>query len=199
MMLIEQTTVPAAALPLERFKAHLRLGTGFTDDDAQDALLLAFLGAACAAIEGRTSKALISREFTWTQGAWRDGAREPFPVAPVTEVLAFRLRDRNGTSCDCDPETYRLERDSHAPRLAALGTLLPTIPTGGTAEVDFNAGFGPDWDSVPADLGQAVFLLAAHYHENRHEAGFGEGHMPFGVCALIDRWRRLRLGTGGAA
>ncbi|SIO10851.1 phage conserved hypothetical protein, phiE125 gp8 family [Rhodovulum sp. ES.010] len=199
MMLIEQTTVPPEALPLERFKAHLRLGTGFTDDDAQDSLLRAFLSAAIAAIEARTAKALLLRSFTWTLSAWRDGAREPLPVAPVRAITALRLGDRNGTTCVCDPASYRLERDTHVPRLASVGLTLPTIPTGGTAEVDFDAGFGADWNGLPADLGQAVFLLAAHYHENRHEAGFGDGQMPFGVLALIERWRRLRLGTGGVA
>jgi len=199
MMLIEHTTVPAAALPLERFKAHLRVGTAFVDDGAEDALLEAFLRAALAAIEGRTAKVLFTRGFTWTLCAWRDGTREALPVAPVAALAELRVLDRNGTACICDPASYRLERDTHYPRIAAGGTLLPTIPPGGTAEVDFEAGFGPDWDDVPADLGQAVFLLAAHYHENRHAAGLGDGHMPFGVIALIERWRRLRLTAGGAA
>lgn len=199
MMLIEQTTVPAAALPLDRFKAHLRLGTAFSDDGAEDALLEAFLRAAIAAIEGRTAKALLARGFTWARSTWRDGMREALPVAPVTAIAELRILDRLGTACICEPASYRLERDTHYPRLAAGGTLLPTIPPGGTAEVDFQAGFGPSWDDVPADLGQAVFLLAAHYHENRYEAGLGGGHMPFGVVALIERWRRLRLTAGGAA
>ncbi|TCP42333.1 head-tail connector protein [Rhodovulum marinum] len=198
MMLIEQTTVPATALPLDRFKAHLRLGTGFTEDGAEDALLEAFLRAAMAAIEGRTAKVILTRSFTWGVYNWRDGSRETLPVAPVTRIAELRVVDRHGTVCPCDPSSYRLERDTHFPRLAAAGTLLPSIPPGGTAEVDFDAGFGPSWDSVPPDLGQAVFLLAAHYHENRHEAALGEGHMPFGVLALIERWRRMRLTAGGA-
>ncbi|MCO8146425.1 hypothetical protein NHN26_14455 [Rhodovulum tesquicola] len=199
MMLIEQTTLPAAALPLERFKAHLRLGTGFSDDGAEDALLEAFLRASMAAIEERTAKVLLARSFTWGVNGWRDGAREPLPVAPVTRIAELRVFDRNGTVCVCDPATYRLERDGTYPRLAAVRTCLPTIPQGGGAEVDFDAGFGAEWDSVPADLGQAVFLLAAHYHEHRHEASTGEGHMPFGVAALTERWRRLRVTAGGVA
>ena len=57
MMLIEETAVPLAALPLAEFKAHLRLGTGFADDDIQDPVLESFLRAAMAAIEARTGKA----------------------------------------------------------------------------------------------------------------------------------------------
>ncbi|MBN2906133.1 MAG: hypothetical protein JXJ18_05455 [Rhodobacteraceae bacterium] len=198
MMLIEQTTVPAAALPLERFKEHLRLGTGFADDGAQDALLEALLRAAMAAIEGRTGKVLLSRAFTWNLGAWRDPGRQALPVAPVTAIGALRIVDRLEVATVIAPETYRLERDTHRPRLSAVGTTLPTIPLGGSAEVEFEAGFGADWDGVPADLGQAVFLLAAHYHEHRHEAALGDGGMPFGVMALIERWRTVRILAGGA-
>lgn len=197
-MLIEQTSVPAAALPLAQFKDHLRLGTGFDDDNAQDVLLEAFLRAAIAAVEGRTAKVLLAHRFTWILRAWRHAGCETLPLAPVRAVEQLRLVDRAGAAGVVDPAAYRLERDAHAPCLAGCGGFLPAIPAGGSAEVDFEAGFGPEWDDVPCDLAQAVFLLAAHYHENRHEAATGEGAMPFGVLALTDRWRRLRLTAGGA-
>ena len=63
MMLIEQTGVPTAALPVQEFKDHLRLGTGFADDTVQDALVEAYLRAALAAIEGRIGKALLPAIF----------------------------------------------------------------------------------------------------------------------------------------
>ncbi|MBK1636161.1 head-tail connector protein [Rhodovulum adriaticum] len=198
MMLIEQTTVPTAALPLERFKEHLRLGTGFADDGGQDALLEALLRAAIGAIEGRTGKVLLARGFTWTVMAWRDTGRQALPVAPVTAITELRVLDRQGGVTVMSPETYQLVRDTHRPRLGATATLLPQIPLGGQAEVDFQAGFGAAWAAVPADLAQAVFLLAAHYHEHRHEAALGEGGMPFGVMALLERWRTVRV-LGGAA
>jgi hypothetical protein len=40
--------------------------------------------------------------------------------------------------------------------------------------------------------------LAAGYHENRHERSGATG-MPFGVTALIERWRTVRVLGGGAA
>ena len=63
MVLTEQTAVPTAALPIQEFKDHLRLGTGFADDGVQDALAEGYLRAALAAIEGRIGKALIARDF----------------------------------------------------------------------------------------------------------------------------------------
>ena len=62
-MLTEQTPIPDSALPIEAFKAHLRLGSGFEPDDLQSAVLQSFLRAAIAAIEARTGKALMQRDY----------------------------------------------------------------------------------------------------------------------------------------
>ena len=50
MMLTETGVVTAGALPVEAFKDHLRLGTGFADDGFQDALVETYLRASIAAI-----------------------------------------------------------------------------------------------------------------------------------------------------
>ena len=199
MMLIEENTVPETALPLAEFKAHLRLGTGFSDDDIQDAVLESFLRAAMAAIEARTGKVLIERTFAWTLHAWRDPYGQALPVAPVGEVLSVELSDARGGAEVLEPALYRLEQDMQRPRLRPAAMLLPTIPTGGQAEVRFRAGFAATWGGLPADLGQAVLLLAAHYYEYRHETSLGGGCMPFGVTSLIERYRTVRLFSGGQA
>ena len=67
MMLIEETAVPSEALPVDAFKAHLRLGTGFSEDTLQEPVLESFLRAAMSAIEARTGKILIERDFSWME------------------------------------------------------------------------------------------------------------------------------------
>ena len=196
MMLSEVTAVPQAVLPVAEFKDHLRLGTGFADDGAQDALVASYLRAALAAIEGRIGKALLARDFLWSVTGWRWPDAQAFPVSPVSAVIAVTTRDRAGVADVIDPARYRLEEDLHRPRLVATGALLPGIPVGGKVEIVFTGGFGPAWADVPVDLAQAVFLLAADYHENRHESGMGSA-MPFGVMALIERWRTVRVLGGG--
>lgn len=196
-MLTELTGVPEGALPVADFRAHLRLGTGFGDDGVQDALVGSYLRAAMAAVEGRTGKALIARNFRLTLPDWRDAEGQEMPVAPVTVILAVVLTDLSGQPATVDPARYRLVADTHRPRLTGAGWLLPDVPAGGSVAVDFTAGFGAAWGEVPADLRQAVFLLAAHYHEQRHQLEQGESAMPFGVMALIARWRSPRL-LGGA-
>jgi uncharacterized phiE125 gp8 family phage protein len=199
MMLTELTGVPEGALPLAEMREHLRLGTGFADDGVQDALVLAYLRSALAAIEGRIGKALIARRFRWTVGAWRDAGGQALPLAPVSAVVSVTLVRGDGAPVAVEPARWRLVADQHRPRLVPAGACLPAIPAGGVAEVVFDAGFGPAWGDVPDDLRQAVRLLAASYHETRHLGGFGAAAaMPFAVAGLIERWRTVRVLGGGA-
>lgn len=198
MMLIEETTVPDAALPVDEFKAHLRLGTGFGEDNLQDSVLKSFLRAAIAAIEARTGKVLITREFSWSLTSWRDRTGQTLPVAPVSEIIGVKLINTLDDETDLPNDRFRLERDSQRPRLRPSGSLLPTISTGGSVRILFRAGFAADWGGLPADLGQAVLLLAAHYYEYRNETAFSDGCMPFGVTSLLQRYRTMRIGIGAS-
>ncbi len=198
MMLIEETPVPNAALPLEPLKAHLRLGTGFGLDSVQDAVLEGFLRAAIAAIEARTGKILIERSFTWSESLWRDCSGAVFPVAPVKAISGVDLVGRDGARQTVASEAYWLEQDMQRPRLRPVGATLPTIPQAGAAVITFIAGYGVSWPSLPADLRQAVLLLAAHYYEYRNETSLSDGCMPFGVSSLIERYKLVRMGSGGA-
>lgn len=198
MMLTEQTTVPAVALPVQALKDHLRLGTGFADDAMQDALIESHLRAAIAAIEGRIGKALIARRFLLVLDDWRGGADQALPVAPVSAVVSVTLFDGVGGATQVALSRYRLIADLHRPRLAGVGASLPQVPINGRAEVVFEAGFGAEWAAVPPDLSQAVLLLAAEYYEHRHDGGANAG-LPKGVQVLIERWRTVRVLGGGAA
>ncbi len=197
MMLVEETTVPQSALPVAQFKDHLRLGSGFSDDGLQDPVLESYLRAAMAAIEARTGKILIARDFSWTLTAWRDDRRQPLPVAPVSAIISVTLVDLSGAETVAAEGGWHLEPDSQRPALTALHSRLPAIPSHGSVRIAILAGFGPHWDDLPADLAQAVMLLAAHYYEYRHDFSRGTAPMPFGVSALIERYRTVRLFMGG--
>ncbi len=196
MLLNERSTLSDELLPVAEFREHLRLGTGFADDGAQDGRLAGCLRAAMAAIEGRTGKILIARAFTWIVTRWRDPGAQNLPVAPVAEVTEMRLVPVTGASLVVDPTRYRLEPDLHGPCVVPGGIVLPSIPAGGRAEIDFVAGFGPAWTDVAADLRQAVLMLAAQYYEAR-EGQTDLGELPLGISALIARWRTLRTLGGG--
>lgn len=192
MSLTETTPIPLAALPLAELREHLRLSSGFADDATQDGLLQQYLRAAIATVEGRIARGLFLRGYSLRLTRWRDGYAQALPVAPVTALHSMTLLDAAGAETLVDPARYRLDADGSRPRLEAAGSALPGIPTGGAVVIAFSAGFGADWADIPADLRQAVLLLAAQYYEGR-EAG-GSPEMGFGVRALLERWRELRLG-----
>lgn len=196
MMLVEETQVLEAALPVEALKDHLLLGSGFTEGDLQDPVLVSFLRAAIAAIEGRTSKALITRGFLVTLDNWTAPDAQRLPVAPVQAITEVALVDAIGVATIVDPVVYRLQKDAFDPRLRPIATSLPSVPTSGTVEIRFDAGYGAAFDAVPEDLKQAVLMLAAHYYEYRSDMALSQGCMPFGVTSLIARYRPVRMGMG---
>ena len=197
MMLVEETTVPQSVMPIAQLKDHLRLGSGFSDDALQDTVLENYLRAAMAAIEARTGKILIEREFSWTLTTWRDERRQPLPVAPVNAISAVTLIDMDGTEAFADRDAWCLEPDSQRPFLKAVSGCLPKLPFNGSVRIGLLAGYGPEWGDLPADLAQAVMMLAAHYYEYRHDVVQGTPAMPFGVSSLIERYRTVRLFMGG--
>jgi len=197
-MLIEETTVPETAFPLEEFRAHLRMGSGFDDDTLQDRILTSFLRAAMSAIEARTGKALYQRGFLLSLPQWQSETVQTLPVAPVVVINQMRLIDRGGFATEVDLTGLRLDGNTSAPRIIATQRPLPPIPDGGYADIRFVGGWSTDWNELPADLAHAVFLLAAHYYEYRYETSLSEGCMPFGVSSLIERYKPVRIGFGDA-
>jgi uncharacterized phiE125 gp8 family phage protein len=199
MMLTEVSSVAVAALPVQGLKDHLRLGTGFSDGAMQDGLVESYLRAAMAAIEGRTGKAILQRRFKLILSHWRTSEEQALPVAPVAEIVSVTLVAADGSTTLLQPAAYQLVSDFQRPKLAAVGYLLPDVPTDGRVEIVFDAGFGELWGDVPADLRQAVFLLAGQYYEQRNDFTGVPAGLPLPVQALIERWRTVRVLGGGAA
>jgi uncharacterized phiE125 gp8 family phage protein len=199
MILMEVSAPPSAVVPVKAFAEHLRLGAGFADDGSEDQVLELYLRAAMAAIEARIGRALLERTYAWTLTRWREEASQGLPIGPVRSVESVSLISADGVETEVPPDGWTLLREGHRPRLIGRdGRPLPRIPRGGQAEIRFTAGFGASWTAVPADLRQAVFLLAAHYYDNRAEPAQGSGCMPFGVLVLIEAYRTLRVGRGAA-
>ena len=110
----------------------------------------------------------------------------------MSEIHAISVTDRNGTESEVAAESYRLQRDTHRPRVVAISS-LPVIPETGSATLTFEAGFGLSWSDVPSDMREAAFLLAAHYYEHRRDTSGAAGLMPFGVMGLLEPHRNIRL------
>lgn len=198
-MYLREEGPPEAALPVTQFRAHLRLGTGFeiAADAAEDAALAGFLRAAIANVEARTGKVLLEKAMCLRLEDWRDRLAQPLPVAPVTRIDAILIDDGVGGITQVDAGLYRLRPCTQRPQVVATGVVLPHVPRRGGVEIRFTAGFGA-WSDVPPDLAQAVMLLATRYYEDRSFEGSASA-MPFGVSALIERWRAVRSLAGSRA
>lgn len=196
-MLIEETAPAAEALPVAALRGHLRLGSGFelAADSAEDMALAGFLRAAIAAIEARTGKVLLTRRFRMQLDDWRDRLGQTLPLAPVVSVDLIQIDDGMGTVTEVPDDYWRLLPHGQRPMILPTGVILPHVPRRGMVSVTFTAGFGATWDKVPADLAQAVLMLAARYYEDRGQDA-GRHAMPFGVSALIERWRQVRTLAG---
>ncbi|MEO1238571.1 MAG: hypothetical protein AAFW64_02720 [Pseudomonadota bacterium] len=195
MVLVELTSVLDTALPVQDLRNHLRLSTGFADGGAEDTHLELCLRSAMSTIEARTGKILLERSYRWSLTAWRDLARQTMPIAPVSAITALRIVDQGGTPTVADPATFRLVPDAHRPQLVSKGLVLPSIPVGGSAEIDFVAGYATEWTGVPANIAQATVHLAGFLYEHRMDASASVS-LPSAVVGLIEPYREMRLSRG---
>jgi len=195
MTILKKSELLTQALPIEAFRTHMCLGTGFGNDSMQDPVLESLLRAALTAIEAQTGQALISRVITFFLSAWDDPRRQPIPVTPLQDVHSVRFALEDGTFQLLPATLFRVVKDEVFPSVIARDAPFPDPPVGAEIELGVIAGFGP-WEDVPADLRQAVFLLAGHYYENRSATQLKAGCMPFGVTALLEPYRLRRIGFG---
>ena len=100
----------------------------------------------------------------------------------------------DGTATALDTSDFTTLTDIHRPVLLPKGAHFPTLARGAMVEVLFSAGFGATWPDVPADLREAVLILAVDYFDAPN--GTPVGLTP-SVQALLHRHRGLSLGRIG--
>ncbi|MEM8581426.1 MAG: hypothetical protein AAGA38_05265 [Pseudomonadota bacterium] len=196
MNIVEETSVPSEALPLQQFREHLRLGSGFPDDNLQDTLLESTLRAAIGAIEYRTGKALFRRAFKLCLEEWAGPVFQPILRGPLVQVSSVVLFTSDGAASELAGSVYSVVPDAYRAGIKAHST-LPQIPINGHAEIHFEAGYGAAWQDVPESLAQAVMVLGAHFYETR--SGAPDTGFPHLVRVLIEAFRDLRLFGGRRA
>lgn len=191
-MLIDLAPPVAGAAHIADLADQLRLPQGYAAEPEGAARLGRLATAALSLIEARTGRALSERRFLLRCETWPVHGRIEVPVAPVKAVDGLAVVDADGLRTAHDPALLRLDALGSVPAASARRpNRLPPIPLGGYAELEVLAGYGPDWLAVPADLRLAVTLLGAALHDSGLDAGTVA--MPFGVLALIEPFRRVRL------
>ena len=179
---------PPAAEPvlLSELKEHLRI----TAND-EDGLLAGVLASAVRAVEARGGLALMAQQ-------WRLSLDTPpeetvlLPISPVSAINQVSILDEAGASHTLDLALYEAA-PGPAGRVRPAGPWPKPGRRLAGVRIDFTAGVASASD-VPAELKQAVKLLAAHFYEAREAAGTDRVYtVPQAVDALIAPFRELRL------
>ncbi len=173
-------------LSLAEIKAHLRL-----EEDADDALLGTMLAAARAAVERYLRRALLAQQWQLVLDGWPAGpVRLPRP--PLMQVDAVRVLDAAGTATPVPAGDYAVETRAEPGFLYPSGAATLPAPgrTRGGIEIDFTAGYGSDWNDVPAPIRQALLVMIADLYETR---GAAPPAIVGAVRSLLDPYRMMGL------
>jgi len=164
-----QTTDPASLpITLQQVKAWTRI-----DDNASDAELAGLMQAATKRAEVIMDRPIIQREYTLTLDDLPTAIS--LPGTPAQSVTSITYIDTDGTLQTLASNQYQVDLGGeykHGRIVPAYGITWPAvrkIPE--TITVVYQAGYGPDWNSVPADIQQAIAYMVGHYYDMRDIVG----------------------------
>lgn len=191
---------------------HLRLNEG----DAADSELNGYVAAARTTFEEATGLALINQTWRYAldriprsgEEPWWDGVREgsinelvsparwiELPRAPLVSVTSFTTYNE----ADVAAVFTGFYTDTSArPGRVALrsGSVWPSATRGiNGVEIVYVAGFGADASNVPADIKQAIKIIAANFFENREVQDFDQAtaEVPLSARSIIKKRKLARL------
>ncbi|HWJ88909.1 MAG TPA: head-tail connector protein [Pelagibacterium sp.] len=174
---------------LAAMKAHLRV-----EDEAEDGLIETLISAARVHVESLSGRALLDQTWRLTLDAWPEDRIVPLPVSPVTALSEIRAYDAGGTVHQIDVAQFLLDGRANPARIIVPAVIagMPVLRARRGIEIDYTAGYG-EAEDVPADLSQAVRMLAAFWYENRDLATGEMRAVPGTIGRMVSAYRRVRL------
>lgn len=180
------TTVvtPPALEPvsLEEMKAQLNITS---DDD--DVLITGKIKAAREFIERQLGQSLIETEYLITLDSFPRGSIE-ISGGPIVSVESVKYTAVDGTEATLAPADYSVDVASNPARVAVGASGWPSLGDGiNRVRVAYLAGYGDAAADVPADLVEAIKMMAAHWYENREASlvSVSASLLPLGVQAIL--------------
>ncbi|MAU40976.1 MAG: hypothetical protein CMF31_05070 [Kordiimonas sp.] len=180
----EMTNPPCLPVTLQQAKSYLRVLDG-----EDDATIIDMIAVATRRAEVILNRPIIARQYR--------AEYDCFPAAfelkksPVLSVDSITYIDTDGASQTLVSQNYRVDLgDRYRPaRISpATGITWPaTASDYNTVKVDFTAGYGADWTSVPAAVRHAVLMLTGHYYDERSIVTYGRAAttVPETAAALL--------------
>ena len=193
-----QLITPAVKLPLslDEIKSHLRIHSSVTVDDA---LLMAMQRAALSHAEETLASGRAFITQTWRE--YWDGFPHWSPLllskAKVQSVTSVKYIDTAGVQQTWSASLYDTDLISSERQRAriepAFGEVWPsTRHVMNAVEVEYVAGWGIDWNSVPEDARLGLLGLTGHLYENRetyYTQSFTFKEVPAGYAAMLTQYR----------
>lgn len=201
------TDATVEPVSIAQAKSHCRVS-----GDEDNALFAAYLKAARMLCEEATGRAFLQQTWRLSRDhfpEWQMSGLNPvtlqaphwsgyylppvlLPRTNLIGIVSVTYLDFSGTRQTLDPALYMTDADGSPASLSpAAACIWPAVlPTPGSVQVTYKAGFGTTADAVPAPLQLAILQLVAHWYENREatvlpESGAGPVSIPFGVDALL--------------
>jgi uncharacterized phiE125 gp8 family phage protein len=183
-------TPPAVApVTLAEFKAHIR-----EDSSDQDDTLQIYLDAAVAHLDGYSgvlSRCLINQTWRASYAKWRRVLCLPFPDVSAVTVQYY---DSDGSQQTVASSLYEITEETDGSAIRFLDAFTsPSLDSDRVhpVTVDLTAGYGATAADVPDDLRHAIYLLAAHWEQNRVTVGDTQAELPLAFSALTAKYRRV--------
>ena len=175
---------PPASYPVTLTEAKANCRVDGTDEDT---FLNGLIAAATAHVESRTGRSIVERVFDVTYDAFADEMVIPVgAVLSVDEVAYLDTADATQTlaesvyQVDLTTEPHRILRapDASWPATSDLKNAVTVTVTVG-------------YDTVPAELKQAILLLIGAWYRNREATALGKtpAELPNAVNALLANHR----------
>ena len=190
----------SALMPVskEEIIEYLRLPSGFSDlDSEQDKILSNCISSAVCSVGNFISSGIIKDKYLWKFHYKRNYDYKLYlPIGQCTavdSVLAYNNNNNNNN--DIDRNMWTLFGGSSSYVIFHSNVHRQLI--GSThVEMTFDSGFGETISAVPADIRQAILMLASHYYENRYVIDDAKMSLiPWGIASILEHYRSIRIGV----
>jgi len=168
-----QTSDPASfPITLQQVKEWTRV-----DANTSDAELSGFIQAATDAAETIMNRPIIQREFTLTLDNWLPDEIK-LPEVKAQSVTSVQYVDEEGVTQTLATTEFQVDLGGKYKQGRIVEAFEKTFPQVRdelqAVTIVYQAGFGPDWNSVPQDIQQGIAYLTGHYYDTRDIVGENE-------------------------
>ncbi|MBT8449473.1 MAG: head-tail connector protein [Gammaproteobacteria bacterium] len=179
---------PAASYPISVDDAKLH---GRITNDAEDGYVMAIIGAATSRAEKITGRAFISQTWIEYLDCWP--AQIYLRKGDVQSVTSVKYIDTDDVVQTLPDTEYDVDLISNPARIIpSYGNSWPSNikNTLNPIYIEYVCGYGEDSGDVPDDIKWAIFMMVAHYYENREATtDLKLIETPMGVDSLLAAYK----------